>query len=95
MMVALDFYLGPVREVAIIGDPASDETRRVLRAVRKNLTPGQVVALAPGPSDAPVALLSGKTSAGAVTTYLCENFACQAPLVGAEAAEKALVSPAG
>jgi hypothetical protein len=40
-----------------------------------------------------VPLLAGKTWQGAVTTYVCENFACQAPLVGAEVAERALVSP--
>jgi hypothetical protein len=32
-----------------------------------------------------VPLLAGKTSQGAVTTYICQNFTCQAPLVGVEA----------
>jgi hypothetical protein len=35
-------------------------------------------------------LLEGKTAQGTVTTYVCENFACQAPLVGAEAVQAAL-----
>jgi hypothetical protein len=35
-------------------------------------------------------LLAGKTAAGAVTTYVCEDFTCQDPLVGAEAVEAAL-----
>ncbi len=29
---------------------------------------------------------------GAVTVYVCENFACQAPLVGADAVEKHFAS---
>jgi hypothetical protein len=37
-----------------------------------------------------VPLLAGKTAAGAVTTYVCRDFTCQAPLVGADAAEAAL-----
>ncbi len=35
-------------------------------------------------------LLAGKTGQGTVTTYVCQNFTCQAPLVGVEAAEAAL-----
>jgi hypothetical protein len=35
-------------------------------------------------------LLAGKTADGAVTTYICQNFACQAPLAGPAALEAAL-----
>jgi uncharacterized protein YyaL (SSP411 family) len=95
MLVALDFHLGPVQEVAIVGDPAAADTRRVLRAVHEGYRPNQVVALKPPGKSLPeleelVPLLAGKTNSGPVTTYLCRNFACQAPLVGAEAAETAL-----
>src|SRR5262249_28171633 len=34
MLIAYDFDLGPVKEYAIVGDPANDETKRVLRAIR-------------------------------------------------------------
>jgi len=94
MLVALDFYLGPVDEVAVVGDPAAAETQRVLRAARAGFRPHQVVALKPAAGDDRaeelLPLLAGKTTQGAVTTYVCRNFACQAPLVGAEAAEAAL-----
>jgi uncharacterized protein YyaL (SSP411 family) len=93
MLIALDFHLGPVEEVAVIGDPGADDTRRVLRALRGGFRPHQVAAFqAAGAAGAErvVALLAGKTAQGAVTTYLCRDFACQAPLVGAEAAEAAL-----
>ena len=40
-----------------------------------------------------LALLEGKTAIdGKATLYVCENFACQAPLVGADAAEKELTA---
>jgi uncharacterized protein len=91
MLIALDFHLGPSQEVAIVGDPNSDETRRVLWAARAPFTPGRVVAVKPPDGDAgAVALLADKTARGAVTTYICQNFACQAPVVGAQAAEAAL-----
>jgi uncharacterized protein YyaL (SSP411 family) len=94
MLVALDFYLGPVREIAVVGDPSAEERRRVLRAVRGGFRPNQVVACKPAVGDARadelIPLLAGKTSVGGVMTYVCENFTCQAPLVGAEAVEAAL-----
>ncbi len=95
MLIAFDFHLGPVDEIAIVGDAANEETRRVLRALRTGFRPHQVVALKPAAGDtsgveAAVPLLAGKTAAGAVTTYVCRDFACQAPLVGAEALERSL-----
>src|SRR5262249_3683240 len=84
MLNALDFYLGPVQEFAVISDPAAVDTRRVLQAVRGSFRPNKVVALKPpqadGTVDALIPLLAGKMADGPVTTYICENFACQAPL---------------
>jgi uncharacterized protein YyaL (SSP411 family) len=93
MLVALDFHLGPVDEIAVVGDPQSDETRRVLRAIRGGFRPNRVVAFKS--SDDPAAeklipLLADKPASGATTTYICRDFACDAPLVGAAAAEAKL-----
>jgi uncharacterized protein YyaL (SSP411 family) len=92
MLVALDFYLGPVKEIAIIGDTEMEETRRVLQTVRRGFRPDQVIALRLPSATAPASLplLADKTSHGAVTTYVCQDFACQAPLVGAAAVEASL-----
>src|SRR5690349_22324569 len=50
-LTALDFYLGPVQEFAVAGDPAAADTRRVLRALRSGFRPNRVVALRPaGPA---------------------------------------------
>ncbi|MFO0929362.1 MAG: thioredoxin domain-containing protein [Gemmataceae bacterium] len=97
MLLALDFYLGPVQEFAIVGDPADAETRRVLSALYATFRPNKVVALRPpaGPvREDLLPLLAGRQAVdGRVTTYVCENFACQAPLVGADAAAQALAQP--
>ena len=93
MLIALDFDLGPVEEFAVVGDPAAEETRRVLRAIRRRFDPDKVVALRPasGPvREDLLPLLADKTAQGAATLYVCRDFACQAPLVGAEAVEAAL-----
>jgi uncharacterized protein YyaL (SSP411 family) len=86
MLAALDFYLGPVQEFAIVGDPRAHETKRVLQAIRAGLRPNKVVAMKTGqPGEDLLPLLAGKTSTGPVTTYICRDFTCQAPLVGAAA----------
>jgi uncharacterized protein YyaL (SSP411 family) len=99
MLLALDFFLGPVQEIAIVGDPSAEEVRRVLRLLAGRFQPHRVLALkAPGSDekhlDERLPLLAGKTSQGPVAVYLCQNFTCQAPLVGVEAVERALQQPA-
>jgi uncharacterized protein YyaL (SSP411 family) len=92
MLTAFDFFVGPVQEFAVIGNPSNPETQRVLRAIHSGFRPNKVVALeAPaGGGERVVPLLAGKTTDGSVTTYICRNFSCQAPLVGAPALEAAL-----
>jgi uncharacterized protein YyaL (SSP411 family) len=93
MLVALDFYLGPVDEIAVVGPRGDADTERVLRAIRAKFRPDAVVAFhdpATGAPPAEIALLADKPMQGTVTTYVCRDFACRAPLVGAGAAEKAL-----
>ena len=93
MLIALDFDLGPVEEYAVVGDPSAEETRRILRAIRRRFEPDRVVALRPATGevrDDLLPLLADKPAQGAATLYVCRDFACQAPLVGAEAVEAAL-----
>jgi uncharacterized protein len=73
-LCALDLYLSPPRELAIIGTP-DDELARVALAP---FEPNAVVAF--GPSEE-VPLLVGKARVdGKPTLYVCERFACQAPV---------------
>ncbi len=95
MLIALDFHLGPVQEFAVIGNPADEDVRRVLLAVHTGFRPNKVVAVK-SPKDNSesedklIPLLTEKKSLGSVTTYICRDFVCQAPLVGPEAVESAL-----
>ena len=84
MLNALDFYLGPVREIAVVGESTNPEVIEVLRFLRRPFRPHQVVAWQAG-SESNIAFLSGRGPLGEVTTYVCENFTCQAPIVGAKA----------
>jgi len=73
-LCALDLYLSPPRELAIAGAPESE----VARAALRGFDPGAVVAF--GPSD-DVPLLAGKGLVeGLPAVYVCERFACRAPV---------------
>ncbi len=95
MLIALDFHLGPVQEFAVNGNPEEEDTRRVLRAILRDFRPNKVLAikLPQGQSNAEarlIPLLADKKPLGSVTTYICRDFVCQAPLVGPEEVEKTL-----
>jgi uncharacterized protein YyaL (SSP411 family) len=77
MLSALDLYLSPPRELAVIGTPGDD----VARAALSGFDPNAVVAF--GPAD-DVPLLAGKDRVeGKPAVYVCERFACQAPVTDA------------
>jgi uncharacterized protein YyaL (SSP411 family) len=78
-LCALDFHFSPSRELAVVG-PAD---AFVARAALAPFEPNTVVAF--GPSE-DVPLLRGKTLVdGRPAVYVCESFACRAPVT--EAAE--------
>ncbi|MDH4111196.1 MAG: thioredoxin domain-containing protein [Actinomycetota bacterium] len=84
-LCALDRWLGPHREVAIVGDPADDDTLAlVAEATVRRFRPNLVLAVA-RPDDEratrAVPLLRGRDAAGgAATAYVCEGFACRLPV---------------
>jgi uncharacterized protein len=73
-LCALDLYLSPPRELAIIGTPSDAIAREALAPFDPNAV------LAFGPSEE-VPLLAGKGLVdGKPALYVCERFACQAPV---------------
>jgi uncharacterized protein YyaL (SSP411 family) len=80
LLRALDFQLGPTKEVALIGDDLSE----LVEVVRSRYRPH--VALAGGPEgsvDPP--LLADRPQVGdKPAAYVCENFTCQAPVTTPE-----------
>jgi uncharacterized protein YyaL (SSP411 family) len=80
---AMELLVGPMREVAIVGDPADARTRSLLTVVQQRFDPLTVVAWG-SPGEVP--LLDGRTLvAGAPAAYVCHGFVCQAPVTDAAA----------
>ena len=79
-LCALDLHFAPPREIAIVGPPGSP----VARAALAPFAPTTVVAVSRGLDDEAaqrVPLLAGKGLVGGrPAVYVCEQFACQAPV---------------
>jgi uncharacterized protein YyaL (SSP411 family) len=74
MLCALDLWLAPPREIAVVGPVES----AVARAALAPFAPNTVVAV--GPSER-VPLLEGKSLVdGKPAVYVCERFVCRAPV---------------
>src|SRR4051812_40066134 len=89
LLQAIDFYLAPTREVALVGD----ELAPLVRTVRAKLRPHIVLAGAPEASDTAVPLLEGRTPVGGrAAAYVCENFSCRMPVTDPDELEALLTA---
>ena len=79
MLAALDLHLAAPRELAVVGDSSE-----LWKAALEPFDPHAVFAFAAGPDDPAlerIALLAGKGLVdGAPAAYVCERFACHAPV---------------
>ena len=85
---ALDFSLSRPKEIAIIGDPLEQATRSLLRKIFGRYLPNKVVACSP--SDGLFLLKNRSQIDGKPTVYVCENYACRAPVNTPEELESVL-----
>ena len=91
MLAALDFHVGPVQEMVVIGSGESVETRQVLGALRRLYVPNALVFYHDtSAGEAPLELIPhfrNRSAGQQVRTYICTNMACLAPLEGINAVE--------
>jgi uncharacterized protein YyaL (SSP411 family) len=93
-LCALDFAISPVKEFAIIGGPREPDTRSLLGVINDRYLPDSVLACA-APDDTrarqTIPLLADRPlKDGKATAYVCQNFACQAPVNTPEDLEQLL-----
>ena len=86
MLVAFDFLEGSPRQIVIAGDPGSPETRALLTEVHRHFLPSKVLLLADGAEgqkylgEKNEAIRAMSMVGGKPAAYVCENFACKAPV---------------
>jgi uncharacterized protein YyaL (SSP411 family) len=82
LLEAVDFQVGPSREIAIVGDPAE-----FLPVLRAKYLPRSVIA----GGDARIPLLKDRPPvAGKPTAYVCENYVCKQPVTTSADLERQL-----
>ncbi len=82
LLCAADLYVGPIQELAIVGEHDSDSTRSLLSVSRERYFPN-LLAMCANPEDntAGLPLLERKTQLnGQPTAYVCQNYACTHPV---------------
>jgi hypothetical protein len=87
LLADLELHFSTPREVAVVGPPDDPATGELRRAVLDPWEPNQVVAFSTGAGDSAaelVPLLAGKDVVdGRPAVYVCERFACRAPVTSA------------
>jgi uncharacterized protein YyaL (SSP411 family) len=85
LLCALDFCLSTPLQIAISGDPRSQDTEALVDTVFRRYLPQAVVAVGePGSSP----LLEGRSrQEGAATAYVCEHFTCKLPVTRSQELE--------
>jgi uncharacterized protein YyaL (SSP411 family) len=92
LMAAVDFYLFPPKEIAVVGPLGSEGVSKLLDVVRHNFVPNKVLAYldsedaASADIAAYLPLLANKTMIdNRAAAYVCKDFACKQPVTTAEA----------
>jgi len=81
-LCAADFAVGPIHEVAIIGDLSEIKTQELLKALWKKFRPRQVMAVSayPPASSSPALLKDRPMLNDQPAAYVCRSFVCLQPV---------------
>jgi hypothetical protein len=90
LLRALDFHLSPTREVALVAPAGANGLGELAAVVRGELRPHLVLAGGAEGTEAPELMRERHAVDGRAAAYVCENFACRAPVTEPEALRAAL-----
>jgi uncharacterized protein YyaL (SSP411 family) len=91
LAAAMELGVGPMREIAIAGDPADSRMRALLTVTQRRFDPLSVLAW--GPSGEVPLLEDRSLVDGMPAAYVCRGFVCKAPVTEPDALERALAAP--
>jgi uncharacterized protein YyaL (SSP411 family) len=81
-LCAADFAIGPVHEIAILGDPEDERTQSLISALWQSLRFNSVAAISsvPPPPNSPTLLKDRPLLDEKPTAYVCQQFVCKTPV---------------
>lgn len=84
LLCALDFAIGPSREIVVVGDPESIETKEIISYINKEFMPNKVVLLKPPGMEEEISTLAEYVSGMSMkddrtTVHICQNYNCNLP----------------
>ena len=91
LLCALNTFLLPSQEVAIVGDLDVAETQVLVQTAQSRYLPNTVLAFKrPGEESLLPLLENRELVAGKAAAYVCENYTCKLPVTDVQALEKLL-----
>jgi len=96
LMVGLDFFLGPTREIVIAGNPEERTTREMVACVQQAFLPSKILLLRPdGGAGREISSLcpfleAMKPGKGGACVYICEGYSCKTPIASLTELQTAL-----
>ncbi len=85
-LMALDFAIGPSREIVLVGQKDDPQTEVMLKSLYSRFIPNKVVILRPSSDEAAKKIIAlvpfvenQKVLGGQTTAYVCENHNCKFP----------------
>ncbi len=96
MLHAIDFMIGPTKEIVIVGDPKEETTKQMIEAIHQTYLPNKVVLVhSDGPEKESAQKLAPflkemKPVDNKPTAYVCEQYACQTPITSLKELQGAL-----
>jgi uncharacterized protein YyaL (SSP411 family) len=85
LLIALDFAIGPSKEIVIAGEPGNEDTMEMLKVIRSQFLPRKIVLLHPGGVTGEAIekispfVKEQRAIDGKATAYVCENYTCKLP----------------
>ena len=82
-LCALDFAVGPTKEIVVAGEFSQRETKQILQEIWRRFLPKKILLLH-SPKDKAIEEIAEFVKAqkaidGKATAYICVNYACKAP----------------
>ena len=99
-LMALDFALGPGLEIVVSGDPDQEDTRAMIRKIHQSFMPNRVLTVKGKPEETNRLVNLAPYTADMPfqdrpVVYICQNFACRAPISTLDELDAALEEESG